>query len=1404
MSKSQLRKTEHSSSKSFSTDRQNEAVKSSDSLGDVGKRGSHIWPEWNDTEVSKELDSKGLEDRKSSKSRIHSFFEDPEGKLPLPPPLKVHTWKRPAEFIVNKDVTVVENKQDFDLVSPNNHLIGCEMMRWIISELHIVWMLNSDSTTQEDSWKPWEHIYSLCDVVKGHVPLYNSYGKYVIRLYWMGSWRKITVDDSMPFDEENNLLLPASTCQSELWPMLLAKALIKVAFTNPTFQDGEEMGEFSFIHALTGWTPVISPIMPGHSKKIWDFLQDTIPKFKHEDESLAAMKTDIEDPAGGTVFHLNDNKSLLLETDNSKDALKVAVCASFYPFQQQNSFGRLQTANSQELLRHYGLSMLHSHVVLLTRTRTCQLHSTPKPLTVPQWKLIRPRKKTVISSEPRKPQLPKPQQFIEVASPFLFDSFISREGCIPELRETKQSTEMKGFHGSPLVLISETEETESLELDVAEPNATDELKVTAEDTIKDNDHFSEGQPTTATSETRANDARPLLRTWLDMDDFAKCFQTLLVFHKPQMYSNHIHKSHFKTTVLQKDIGGNNGFGSSNQCLFNRSVDVASAECAEVRGTHYLYVVSLQPSQILISFSALLWGGIGEKTSDMEKQLSGVSRSGVLLIQPHSWTSMQSQLPVLTIKTTYSKAAMLSLPAGRHLFCLHAHGTQGYDIHLCSETYFIIGDEEAIMPHLEKERALFTVQASTIFKALSSMVASFSDEEKLPSFRETLEKTLFLHNICSKTDKLKCQKVFNSAVYHMACEAMGRKLTSEEHFALQGLTGDPSPLTSDLEESHATADTNPSEIWEDREPKHEGTNQADIILQAESEGHLEEGMPNVSKTGTKENPRTSKTLSDMWLKIESDADKHAAFLLRYIIENSGEITELQCCLQDESARITFADYSVSFKKTTQSWVLVFREVFFVPEEMLLVPVVFSIIPNCSLHVVNNDTGEEIGMLKVLPHDYKPNKLGYTFVAESINPQIPAGEATWRLRLIGTKEPLPKLSRETPASTFSVKEFQDYYIPNKENHICRYCVQVTTDVLGTIQFETSDPHVWIHLSVLDEEEEVAGVTGRGFVILPVFFFMPNKDPGCTDKKQNVSLYQDTSEQRHVTASPAGRSDIPSDQSKDHKYVVQAEVLSSSWTLDESQITFVHMLQEIKRNEMRVFTREDFKSPSTTSTSSNDGNKSKKHKTTRKSEGDKQKKKTAASPKSGRQQERSLDLTKPNWTLRVVTDEAKSECIEVKRDTERDDQIRSIKKVWQMAEPEHSEKAAQSRLLFLNAVQEKSRAIDPPSFDSDIHVSPSNDKMNAPPRPSLHFDYSHLIRCQKDLSELEESEREEASLKESSDKIQNYRLARETEMEGFEQQMEEQYKLMGHYHEVDGMLFSEIDTNDVCYQEDHSELS
>lgn len=60
-------------------------------------------------------------------------------------------------------------------------------------------------------------------------------------------------------------------------------------------------------------------------------------------------------------------------------------------------------------------------------------------------------------------------------------------------------------------------------------------------------------------------------------------------------------------------------------------------------------------------------------------------------------------------------------------------------------------------------------------------------------------------------------------------------------------------------------------------------------------------------------------------------------------------------------------------------------------------------------------------------------------------------------------------------------------------------------------------------------------------------------------------------------------------------------------------------------------------------------------------------------------SLDLSKPYWTLRVVIDKSKAENIEVKKDTERMDQIKAIKKAWEMAEPGRSAKVTQKLCLW-----------------------------------------------------------------------------------------------------------------------------
>lgn len=53
----------------------------------------------------------------------------------------------------------------------------------------------------------------------------------------------------------------------------------------------------------------------------------------------------------------------------------------------------------------------------------------------------------------------------------------------------------------------------------------------------------------------------------------------------------------------------------------------------------------------------------------------------------------------------------------------------------------------------------------------------------------------------------------------------------------------------------------------------------------------------------------------------------------------------------------------------------REVFLVHKEMLLAPKVYSPFPNSLLHIIDNDTGEELDMVfnKAATLVYQPNKV-----------------------------------------------------------------------------------------------------------------------------------------------------------------------------------------------------------------------------------------------------------------------------------------------------------------------------------------------------------------------------------------------------------------------------------------------
>ncbi|KAF7255174.1 hypothetical protein EG68_08272, partial [Paragonimus skrjabini miyazakii] len=240
-----------------------------------------LWPEWSDQDINNEKWDciPKTKDKIKSPSQAHLFFTDPEGMVLLPPSLSVAHTKRPHEIFGNTTPVVFDPEvvHMMDLFYFNEHLFKSETMRWIICEIQNLWLAGRRKANAMDApegitvdyvyhWQPWTHIYAITKVGKEpNVPQYNPYGKYAVKLFWMGCWRKVIVDDQIPFDEDSLMLLPQSRYAHELWPMLLTKALLKIA-----------------------------SLENRSSETIWDYLEHYLPVWKRPDQTGSNTESHVD------------------------------------------------------------------------------------------------------------------------------------------------------------------------------------------------------------------------------------------------------------------------------------------------------------------------------------------------------------------------------------------------------------------------------------------------------------------------------------------------------------------------------------------------------------------------------------------------------------------------------------------------------------------------------------------------------------------------------------------------------------------------------------------------------------------------------------------------------------------------------------------------------------------------------------------------------------------------------------------------------------------------------------------------------------------------------------------------------------------------------------------------------
>lgn len=121
-----------------------------------------------------------------------------------------------------------------------------------------------------DSNYLWRAIYPKLPSGK---PCYNPSGKYAVKLFLAGKWRKVYVDDSIPLNAAGEVALATSADPLELWPLLLSKAIYTVytacgySFAGGATVDKSDLAAkatpaqqtcqfVSFaVHLLTAWHP---------------------------------------------------------------------------------------------------------------------------------------------------------------------------------------------------------------------------------------------------------------------------------------------------------------------------------------------------------------------------------------------------------------------------------------------------------------------------------------------------------------------------------------------------------------------------------------------------------------------------------------------------------------------------------------------------------------------------------------------------------------------------------------------------------------------------------------------------------------------------------------------------------------------------------------------------------------------------------------------------------------------------------------------------------------------------------------------------------------------------------------------------------------------------------------------